>query len=295
MALGKIKEYVFRGVFKFRSGYKFCILDRKKTEHTGSIWGGSASKFGIYRRKNLETSFEKKTKIKSDGVYGWLSKYGKTKEEAFENVKSFVLNIATSSVSNKFNEIDSVDLGDSVKWKIAFLYNPNKLIPIFNSKVLTRAAESTGLKDLKKDNISAIQNHLFSIKPTELNTLQFAKQLWDKFNLDTFYPTIEKFIDQAGTDSLKKQGYPSSYKDLDVRVSFGVGVIAKIPWIAFLSEGNTVTEGIYPVYLYYKARNILILAYGVSETTAPSTTWTFTMTPNPVLAVVQVTLKVSYF
>jgi 5-methylcytosine-specific restriction protein B len=252
------------------SGFIYWL--EKRTEHTGSIWGGSAFKFGIYRRKNLETFHEKKM-VKTDGVYAWLSKYGSTREEAFKNVKNIVLRIASASISKNFNEIDSIDLGDSVKWKIAFLYNPNNLIPIFNSKVLLRAAESTGLRELDKDNISVIQKHLVNIKPSDLKTLQFANQLWEKYNLDTFYPTIEKFIEQAQTDNQKRKGYPTSYRNLSVKVSFGFGILATIPWLAFLKEPNTVSSGIYPVYLYFKSYNVLILAYGVSATNVPSFNW----------------------
>src|SRR5688572_33287375 len=65
----------------------FIYWIEKKTEHTGSIWGGSAFKFGIYKRKNLETIYEGKTKIMTDGIYAWFSMYGATKDEAFEKVK----------------------------------------------------------------------------------------------------------------------------------------------------------------------------------------------------------------
>ena len=48
---------------------------------------------------------------------------------------------------------------------------------------------------------------------------------------------------------------------------------ARIPWISFLKEPNTTSHGIYPVYLYYKDYEILILAFGVSETNIPEMTW----------------------
>ena len=63
------------------------------------------------------------------------------------------------------------------------------------------------------------------------------------------------------------------YNDLKVEAKFGTGRASAIPWIAFLSENDTVQNGIYPVYLYYKEKNILILAYGVSETKEPNRTW----------------------
>jgi hypothetical protein len=58
-----------------------------------------------------------------------------------------------------------------------------------------------------------------------------------------------------------------------VKVSFGQGGVAHIPWISFLIEPNKTSEGIYPVYLYYKEFQLLILAYGVSETIIPLVQW----------------------
>jgi 5-methylcytosine-specific restriction protein B len=88
-----------------------------------------------------------------------------------------------------------------------------------------------------------------------------------------FYQALQQFINQSQTDNLQKKGYPKTYKDLDVKVSFGAGNTAKVPWIAFLKNPNAVTYGIYPVFLYYKSDNILILAYGLSETDKPPYKW----------------------
>lgn len=93
-----------------------------------------------------------------------------------------------------------------------------------------------------------------------------------KSNSD-FYLTIQKFISLAQTDNLKKKGFINEYKGLEVKVSFGAGNTARVPWVALLKEPNKVTNGIYPVYLYYKSENILVLAYGVSETDTPSSQW----------------------
>jgi 5-methylcytosine-specific restriction enzyme B len=97
------------------------------------------------------------------------------------------------------------------------------------------------------------------IKPTKLKS--------------DFYQSLQQFINQSQTENLQKKGYPKTYKDLDVKVSFGVGNTARVPWIAFLKDPNAVTHGIYPVFLYYKNDNILILAYGLSETDKPHYHW----------------------
>lgn len=86
---------------------------------------------------------------------------------------------------------------------------------------------------------------------------------------------LRQFIAQAdGGRELTTSGYPNSYCGLEVNVSFGKGNFAKVPWISFTGFGQTTSDGIYPVYLYYKSKRLLILAYGVSETKTPSKRWT---------------------
>jgi 5-methylcytosine-specific restriction enzyme B len=252
----------------------FVYWLEKKTEHSGSVWGGSAYKFGIFRRRNIDTQ-KIKDNAKTDGVYSWYAKYGNNKEEAFQNVKSIVLKIAKASQGARYGEIDELDLGEAIKWKIAFHYNVSGLIPIFKKEVLFRVAESNGVEDVKLKSISELQQIAIGLKPETDSTLEFSERLWKQFNLDNFYYVVDKFLVQAQTDNLKKRGFPRNYRGLDVKVSFGTGGVAKIPWIAFLKEPNKVTEGSYPVYLYYKEVNTLVLAYGVSETTEIKHNWDF--------------------
>ena len=94
-------------------------------------------------------------------------------------------------------------------------------------------------------------------------------------------PDLKKFIKVANEQGLKTTSSAKDYarenrgiKDgLNIEVSFGKGNAAAIPWIAFTNFNQTVQNGIYPVYLYYKDCDILILAYGVSETNLPSIIW----------------------
>jgi 5-methylcytosine-specific restriction protein B len=89
----------------------------------------------------------------------------------------------------------------------------------------------------------------------------------------SYHTQLKQFLEQAKTDNLKTKHFTSRYKNFAVRVSFGQGTTARIPWISFLKKPNTTSKGIYPVYLYYKEYEILILAYGISETNKPNETW----------------------
>jgi 5-methylcytosine-specific restriction enzyme B len=93
------------------------------------------------------------------------------------------------------------------------------------------------------------------------------------FGTDSFFDFLQRFIRQSSIVDLKTSDYPKTYAGLEVKVSFGQGNPARIPWIAFLGGGNTVPDGYYPVYLFYKDINLLILSYGMSETNIPKNGW----------------------
>ena len=85
---------------------------------------------------------------------------------------------------------------------------------------------------------------------------------------------LKEFIKQTQTESLKTKDYPKEFLDLKMKVSFGQGNLSKVPWVALRAPDMPVSNGYNPVYLYYKEQNILILAYGISETHIPETSWT---------------------
>ncbi|HAD34810.1 MAG TPA: hypothetical protein DCF44_10010 [Chitinophagaceae bacterium] len=76
--------------------------------------------------------------------------------------------------------------------------------------------------------------------------------------------------DDLGTT---RNNYLLKYLGLDVKISFGQGGAAKIPWISFLRNGQTTSNGIYTVYLYFKSESILVLAYGISVKNTPLFNW----------------------
>jgi len=85
---------------------------------------------------------------------------------------------------------------------------------------------------------------------------------------------LKKFIRQAEeAEDLTTRSYPRKFCDLDMKVGFGQGNFARVPWISFTGFSQTVQNGIYPVYLFYKSIGVLILAYGVSETNEPTKKW----------------------
>jgi len=84
---------------------------------------------------------------------------------------------------------------------------------------------------------------------------------------------LDKFIIQAHSGSLKTSEYPKDFLDLKMKVSFGQGGRARVPWISFTAPEMSVSNGYYPVYLYYRELNILILSFGLSETFEYGDAW----------------------
>lgn len=83
---------------------------------------------------------------------------------------------------------------------------------------------------------------------------------------------LSDFVKQAGTTNLKTKDYPRELLDLRLRVSFGMGTQSRVPWVQIVSPDMPSTNGYYPVYLFYKEQNVLILSYGIGEE-FDSTSW----------------------
>lgn len=92
-------------------------------------------------------------------------------------------------------------------------------------------------------------------------------------SVSEFAQVIRRFVKQAQTDNLKVKEFPKNLLGWRVSVSFGQGVVSHTPFLALLGEGQKVQKGIYPVFLYYKKQDVLILAYGVSATHSPLMSW----------------------
>ena len=84
---------------------------------------------------------------------------------------------------------------------------------------------------------------------------------------------LNQFVLQSHDGNLKTSQYSKEFADLKMKVSFGMGMAAKVPWISFTAPGMSTSNGYYPVYLYYKDVNLLILSFGISETSEYSSNW----------------------
>ena len=154
----------------------FTYWLESKLDKLGSIWGGSAFKFGIYSRNDKGPRENGGGRMYSDN-YGWMRKYGETEKEAFENVKLQILETINAVQHNELERIDQIDLGVSYKWKIAFHYQNSLEQPvcvnIFRRRILEAASNCT-----PGTIRSAMQRNLIS-EWDGSDFLQYAKKLWE--------------------------------------------------------------------------------------------------------------------
>ena len=188
----------------------FTFWLESKTESLISIWGGSAYKFGIFKRAQNDVEKELKSGQTGDTEYGWYEKYGKTRNQAFEKIKNLILQIIENAQNKEFEKIDDIDLGNAIKWKIAFLYAPDKtLLHIVSKKAFKYLAQKN---NIKSKNISQIQKELLKNKPNYMDFYEYSSLLWNQYakeNKSTH--DVLNNSDNEGykmTDNDKKLTYP---------------------------------------------------------------------------------------
>lgn len=169
----KLDQYV-----NIRDKDTFCQWIETKTRPLGSVKGMTSIKFGIYRRREPK---DKPNNYQSDDLYSWDGRHGGTRISVFNKIKKDILNIIRFSGRGEFDKIDDIKLLDFFKWKIAFLYSNERLIPVYKHEVLIRIANYFGLEANKNTPISQIQEVMIRNKPANLTVYEFMRELYDRF------------------------------------------------------------------------------------------------------------------
>jgi 5-methylcytosine-specific restriction protein B len=146
----------------------------KTTQSLGSIFGGSAFKFGVYSRH------EQGNKENSSGrsystQYGWYSKYGTTPEDAFKRVRENIVDVANAARAGNLDDIEKADLGSAIKWKIAFLYQDRAaptILPVYSADHLAAYLHKTS-----KASFSQLQKETMAKRGGD-DVLRFGHNVW---------------------------------------------------------------------------------------------------------------------
>ena len=185
----------------------FCYWLESRTTSLGSIWGGSAYKFGVFK-KSEKGDIKNSRGRQTDGEYGWYAKYGNTKEEVFATVKENILKVIRYSKNNSVEYINKIDLGDAYKWKIAFLYSNFKIINIFKYDALKFISIDNSYPETRNRPTSEYHSYLMNLKKEDEDYFNFTQNLWNRYEASqrTIQPEIVEqknlFIEYLKDNSL---------------------------------------------------------------------------------------------
>ena len=193
----------------------FCYWLEHTTRELGSIRGGYAGKFGIYRCQNNPSD----TRLQNDGTYVWWKYYDKKDASAaFELVRNYIQKMAEYAQDEKWKELDELRIdnvrlfGDTVKWKIAFMYSKEQLVPIFNKEQMQQIAEKKGMENANKATIPELQSFLISQKNGK-DIYAYADELWklaenksDNYSFDDLREAVKEKLDPNKGLFIVKEG-----------------------------------------------------------------------------------------
>ncbi len=200
----------------------FCYWLESKSEDLGSILGSSSFKFGIYQYQNKPSE---NPKYLSDGTYAWLKKLGNSHSEAYSKVIEDVVRIAQTASQGRFDEIDTDDyaVAPIVRWKIAFLYSNERLIPVYKKEMLAALAAHYGMTEPEKTSQAELNAFLLERKGDKdlfefydeltrvLEKITPAKDVSDSDAVTEDQKLMERLISELGTRE-PFNGYDELYK-----------------------------------------------------------------------------------
>ena len=155
----------------------------RETREVGGSGVGSSFSFRIYRRSNKSTVYTSDNRM-TDGNYCWFSDLGDKPEVVFPKVRELVLDVVEASIEGNYQKVLSIEygkFGKALQWKIAFLYNPDRFLPIYQKNVIQRACDSLGFK-VENATLADQYDFLISTMPVDMNTIDYANWLFNEYS-----------------------------------------------------------------------------------------------------------------
>jgi len=139
-----LEEYAL-GNKNYKETFSYWVeTETQNLGRVSGLGGGGSFKHGIFYMSNKKP-YENQ-RYRQDEKYAWLSKYGETESEAFKKIRSILIRVAKASVKGDFQEIESVEFYATIKWKWAFLYSSETILPAYSKPVLLSACEAEKMR-----------------------------------------------------------------------------------------------------------------------------------------------------
>lgn len=210
-----LREMTLEQYVAVNDPYTFCQWVEHRTDGLGSIQKDSF-KFGIYKRR---TGVPIQEDYPFDSAYSWRKLNGialPTRDAAFGAVHAELLHIIEAAQRGQFERIDEKGMLLGVfKWKVAFLFSNERLVPIYSSVILEKLAPHFGLP--KRASVSAIQASMMVRKPAWMSVYEYADNLLKRYRAglplmnwtnssDSKEYRIRKPIDTKNTNDTARKG-----------------------------------------------------------------------------------------
>jgi 5-methylcytosine-specific restriction protein B len=164
-----------------QAGDKHCFTNWMESglDQYGSIWGGSAFKFGIYSRNDTKPK-DGDTALAYDDSCGWYRRFGETHDAAFETVRREVVAVGEAARAGQLDAIDKSEIGPAYRWKIAFHYQ-NRSQPLLFPCVFMRKPllHACGLPD---SDTATPQSDLYiraaALRSPVETLMPFSRRVW---------------------------------------------------------------------------------------------------------------------
>lgn len=218
----------------------FTYWIESRLDDMGSIWGGSAFKFGVFSRADAAEKTSD-SKLSYSDRHGWYSSLGSSAEEAFSKVRGFVVTVATLAAQGDLQAIERFkNLGEAYKWKIAFHYQDRhhpSIAAIFKRAPLALFAGMPG-----NSTMGALQQAAMTKKPADTGILEFSRAIWTAWSQQN----LEIYKLSHGTspfNQMERQDYLNrrlAVVDRDTGVNQGSRYMSvPVGTLFFLCHGNS--------------------------------------------------------
>lgn len=191
------------------SNTTFCYKLEYALTSLGEIRGATADKYWVYYDANTKT-------------YKTLKRFSSNYSLAFDEVKKEILSIISNAKANNLAQIEKSNLCATVRRKIAYIYNPDLLMPIYTESDLKHFLNCLGIS-VSKDFIKQ-QSELLEWKKkcriqeiVDWSLLKFSKFLYFVFGKPA--KNSEKIADELlqeeiyARSKLFSSKLPNNYRD----------------------------------------------------------------------------------
>ena len=173
----KIENYALQKG-EAESKTSFCYWLENELKELGNIHGATARKFGIYFGVSKSEPNEYKWRV--------TSRFGNSKEEAFNNIKSAIISLLNAAENSNLIDIRDNLLSNLFKGKILSTYFPDKFLNIFDDKHLEYFLDKLDLIYSDLDDEISKREILIAFKNkdevmSKWKIYEFSRFLYDSF------------------------------------------------------------------------------------------------------------------